>query len=91
MIYGIGTDILQISRLEATLGRHGDRFAAKILGPQEIMREEHGAICGALHPAHAVAARTRQSYLRSSTPDATSCTSRGLPSAPRGTVAPSDS
>jgi len=36
MIYGIGTDILQISRLEATLGRHGDRFAAKILGPQEM-------------------------------------------------------
>lgn len=36
MIYGIGTDILQISRLEATLRRHGDRFAAKILGPQEM-------------------------------------------------------
>ena len=36
MIYGIGTDILQISRLEATLGRHGDRFAGKILGPQEM-------------------------------------------------------
>ncbi len=36
MIYGIGTDILQISRLQATLQRHGDRFAAKILGPQEM-------------------------------------------------------
>ncbi|EIJ47142.1 phosphopantetheinyl transferase [Herbaspirillum sp. GW103] len=36
MIYGIGTDILQISRLQATLQRHGDRFAARILGPQEM-------------------------------------------------------
>ncbi|WP_288408377.1 holo-ACP synthase [uncultured Herbaspirillum sp.] len=36
MIYGIGTDILQISRLQATLQRHGDRFAGKILGPQEM-------------------------------------------------------
>lgn len=36
MIYGIGTDILQISRIEAALGRHGDRFAQKILGPDEF-------------------------------------------------------
>lgn len=36
MIYGIGTDILQISRVEAALQRHGDRFAGKILGPQEM-------------------------------------------------------
>lgn len=36
MIYGIGTDILQISRLEAALGRHGDRFAEKILGKEEM-------------------------------------------------------
>lgn len=36
MIYGIGTDILQISRLKATLARRGDRFAQKILGPEEM-------------------------------------------------------
>ncbi|WP_050465460.1 holo-ACP synthase [Herbaspirillum autotrophicum] len=36
MIYGIGTDILQISRLKATLARRGDRFAQKVLGPEEM-------------------------------------------------------
>lgn len=36
MIYGIGTDIIQISRVEAALKRNGDRFAEKILGPQEL-------------------------------------------------------
>jgi holo-[acyl-carrier protein] synthase len=36
MIFGIGTDIVQISRIEAALARHGDRFAEKILGPEEL-------------------------------------------------------
>jgi len=36
MIYGIGTDIIQISRVEAALERHGERFASKILGPEEL-------------------------------------------------------
>ncbi len=36
MIYGIGTDIIQISRVEAALARHGERFAEKVLGPQEL-------------------------------------------------------
>jgi holo-[acyl-carrier protein] synthase len=36
MIFGIGTDIIQISRIEAALARHGDRFAGKILGPEEL-------------------------------------------------------
>jgi len=36
MIYGIGTDIIQISRVEAALTRNGDRFAEKILGPEEL-------------------------------------------------------
>lgn len=36
MIYGIGTDIIQISRIEAALARNGDRFAEKILGPEEL-------------------------------------------------------
>ena len=36
MIYGIGTDIIQISRIEAALARHGERFAEKVLGPEEL-------------------------------------------------------
>lgn len=36
MIFGIGTDIIQISRIEAALARHGDRFAEKILGEEEL-------------------------------------------------------
>ena len=36
MIYGIGTDIVQISRIEAALARSGPRFAEKILGPEEL-------------------------------------------------------
>ena len=35
MIYGIGTDIVQISRFEAALARN-ERLAEKILGPQEM-------------------------------------------------------
>jgi holo-[acyl-carrier protein] synthase len=36
MIYGIGTDVCDIRRLAATLARRGDRFAEKVLGPNEI-------------------------------------------------------
>ena len=35
-IYGIGTDICDIRRIAATLGRRGERFAEKVLGPHEI-------------------------------------------------------
>ena len=37
MIYGIGTDICDVRRVRASVGRHGDRFAERILGPQEIV------------------------------------------------------
>ena len=37
MIYGIGTDIVQISRVQAALGRN-ERFAEKILGPEELVK-----------------------------------------------------
>ncbi len=50
MIYGIGTDIVQISRIEAALARSGPRFAEKILGPQELVkyhaRSERNAVRG---------------------------------------------
>ncbi len=36
MIYGVGTDICDVRRIEAALERRGDRFAEKVLGPQEI-------------------------------------------------------
>lgn len=36
MVSGIGTDIIRIDRIAAALARHGDRFAEKILGPQEL-------------------------------------------------------
>jgi holo-[acyl-carrier protein] synthase len=35
-IYGIGTDIVQVSRIAATLERTGGRFAEKVLGPEEL-------------------------------------------------------
>ncbi|WPB55992.1 holo-ACP synthase [Xylophilus sp. GOD-11R] len=36
MIYGIGTDICDIRRIRASLERHGDRFAERVLGPTEL-------------------------------------------------------
>ena len=36
MIYGIGTDIIDIRRLRATVERRGERFAQKVLGEQEL-------------------------------------------------------
>jgi holo-[acyl-carrier protein] synthase len=36
MIYGIGTDICDVRRIAATLERRGERFAEKVLGPDEI-------------------------------------------------------
>jgi holo-[acyl-carrier-protein] synthase len=36
MIYGIGTDICDVRRIKASLARHGDRFAAKVLCDAEF-------------------------------------------------------
>ena len=41
VIHGIGTDMTLISRIRAALERHGDRFAEKILGPEEMLRYRH--------------------------------------------------
>jgi holo-[acyl-carrier protein] synthase len=35
-IYGIGTDICDVTRVAAALERRGERFARKVLGPHEI-------------------------------------------------------
>jgi holo-[acyl-carrier protein] synthase len=43
MIRGIGTDLVLVSRIEAVLGRQGERFAQRILTPDELQRfRRHG-------------------------------------------------
>lgn len=37
MIYGIGTDICDIRRIEATLTRQGERFARRVLADAELV------------------------------------------------------
>lgn len=37
MIYGIGVDLVQTSRIAKILERHGERFSERILHPQERM------------------------------------------------------
>jgi holo-[acyl-carrier protein] synthase len=36
VIYGIGTDICDLRRMEQTLARRGERFAERVLGPAEL-------------------------------------------------------
>ena len=38
VIYGIGIDLVRISRIEAAIGRHGRRFAERILSEHELAR-----------------------------------------------------
>jgi holo-[acyl-carrier protein] synthase len=38
MIYGVGTDVVEIGRIEKALKRFGDRFARRILCPAELER-----------------------------------------------------
>lgn len=52
MIYGIGTDIVRVSRLQSSLDRFGHRFAARILAQPELaMFNQSGK------PAHYLAKR----------------------------------
>jgi holo-[acyl-carrier protein] synthase len=46
MIYGIGTDICDITRIARALERHGDRFAQRVLGLHEIdvFRTRHAKV-----------------------------------------------
>ena len=37
MIYGIGTDIIAVHRIEHVLTQYGRRFAERILAPQELI------------------------------------------------------
>ena len=36
MVYGIGTDICDLRRMQQTLERRGERFAERVLGPNEL-------------------------------------------------------
>lgn len=38
MIVGIGTDLVEIARIEQALARWGERFARKVLVPRELAR-----------------------------------------------------
>lgn len=37
MIYGIGTDICDVRRIRASLEKHGERFALKVLAEGEMV------------------------------------------------------
>lgn len=44
MIYGIGTDIVHVARMEENMVRHGRRFAEKILSAAELQEyDQHAA------------------------------------------------
>ncbi len=36
MIYGLGIDLVQVSRIKAAIARHGERFLNRVFTPQEI-------------------------------------------------------
>ena len=38
MIFGVGTDVVEIERIKSALERHGERFALRILCPPELER-----------------------------------------------------
>ncbi len=40
MVRGVGTDLVQISRIESSLSRYGEKFARRILSEQEFNRFE---------------------------------------------------
>ena len=52
MIFGIGTDIVRISRIQKGLDRYGERFARRILAGQELVDFQ-----STLHPARFLARR----------------------------------
>lgn len=52
MIFGIGTDIISVARIEAAVQRHGDAFAKRILSTTEYLELSSQA-----HPARFLAKR----------------------------------
>ena len=41
MIFGIGTDVVQLARVEAVYARHGDHFVRRLLLPEEERAFRH--------------------------------------------------
>jgi holo-[acyl-carrier protein] synthase len=55
MIYGIGTDIVKVARMEENITRHGRRFAEKILSRTELLEyDQHAAQANLLAKRFAV-------------------------------------
>lgn len=52
MIYGIGTDIVLVQRIEDLLARYGERFARRVLGPDELTEFKRRASRGAHGPGY---------------------------------------
>lgn len=44
MILGLGSDICDIRRIEAAIGRHGERFLARVFTPTERAKAERRAV-----------------------------------------------
>lgn len=53
MIYGIGTDIVVVRRVDDLLARYGERFARRVLGPEELAEYHRRFGRGAHGPAYA--------------------------------------
>ncbi len=51
-IFGIGTDIVRVARMQASLARYGEKFARRILTPNEMSEFLHND-----RPAHFLAKR----------------------------------
>ncbi|HRO57965.1 MAG TPA: holo-ACP synthase [Burkholderiaceae bacterium] len=52
MIYGIGTDVVQVERIVDLLTRYGDRFARRVLGPDELAEFQRRRSRGGHGPAY---------------------------------------
>lgn len=52
MIYGVGTDIVRVARMQENLEKYGDKFARRILTSTEL--DDYGS---AARPAHFLAKR----------------------------------
>jgi len=64
MIYGVGTDLVEVDRVRRLLERYGERFARRVLGPDELAeferrrgRGEHGPAYSARYLAKRFAAK----------------------------------
>lgn len=61
MIYGIGVDLCEIARIEQSIERHGERFAERVLGSNELLvyreRLAHGGTRGVTYLATRFAAK----------------------------------